>query len=153
MNFLKYLILLVFILSCATPTVVNVIGPNDNKMTCEELSSEIAKANKYFEEAQKAKKTNTPHNLGAILFFYPGYGVTLKNGTHLLVYNPNINGRSKLVLSESDDGINWTDKLILEDEEKGEFSYPAIIEASDGLVHISYTFNRRNIKHVVIEVN
>mgnify|MGYP007000284425 CR=1 len=27
----------------------------------------------------KAKKTNTPHNLGAILFFYPGYGVTLKN--------------------------------------------------------------------------
>ena len=80
-------------------------------------------------------------------------GVTLKNGTHLLVYNPNINGRSKLVLSESDDGINWTDKLILEDEETGEFSYPAIIEASDGLVHISYTFNRRNIKHVVIEVN
>ena len=80
-------------------------------------------------------------------------GVTLKNGTHLLVYNPNINGRSKLVLSESDDGINWTDKLILEDEETGEFSYPAIIEASDGLIHISYTFNRRNIKHVVIEVN
>ena len=79
MNFLKYLILLVFVLSCATPTVVNVIGPNDNKMTCEELSSEIAKANKYFEQAQKAKKTNTPHNLGAILFFYPGYGVTLKN--------------------------------------------------------------------------
>ena len=69
------------------------------------------------------------------------------------MYNPNINGRSKLVLSESDDGINWTDKLILEDEETGEFSYPAIIEASDGLVHISYTFNRRNIKHVVIEVN
>jgi alpha-L-fucosidase len=69
------------------------------------------------------------------------------------VYNPNINGRSKLVLSESDDGINWTDKLILEDKETGEFSYPAIIEASDGLVHISYTFNRRNIKHVVIEVN
>ena len=59
--------------------MVNVIGPNDNKMTCEELSSEIAKANKYFEQAQKAKKTNTPHNLGAILFFYPGYGVTLKN--------------------------------------------------------------------------
>ena len=30
-------------------------------------------------EAQKAKKTDTPHNIGALLFFLPGYGVTLKN--------------------------------------------------------------------------
>ena len=29
--------------------------------------------------AQKAKKTDKPHNIGAILFFLPGYGVTLKN--------------------------------------------------------------------------
>ena len=34
---------------CATPTVVNVIGPNDNKLTCEELSAEIA-ANEYADE-------------------------------------------------------------------------------------------------------
>ena len=79
MKFLKYLILLIFILSCATPTVVNVIGPNDNKLSCEELSAEIGKANHYADEAQKAKKANTPHNLGAILFFLPGYGVTVKN--------------------------------------------------------------------------
>ena len=72
-------ILLLFIASCATPTVVNVIGPNDNEMNCKELSAEILKANKYADEAQKAKKTGTPHNIGAILFFLPGYGVTLKN--------------------------------------------------------------------------
>ena len=71
--------LLLFIASCATPTVVNVIGPNDNEMSCKELSAEILKANQYADEAQKAKKTGAPHNIGAILFFLPGYGVTLKN--------------------------------------------------------------------------
>ena len=78
-KFFVYLFLFCFILSCATPTVVNVIGPNDNKFSCEELSTEIAKANQYADEAQKAKKTGSAHNLGAILFFLPGYGITLKN--------------------------------------------------------------------------
>ena len=71
--------LFLFIASCATPTVVNVIGPNDNEMNCKELSAEILKANQYADEAQQAKKTGKPHNIGAILFFLPGYGITLKN--------------------------------------------------------------------------
>ena len=71
--------LFLFIASCATPTVVNVIGPNDNEMSCKELSAEILKANQYADEAQQAKKTSAPHNIGAMLFFLPGYGVTLKN--------------------------------------------------------------------------
>ena len=73
-------LLILFILTaCATPTVVNIIGPNDNKLTCEELSKEIEIANKYANEAQEAKKMSSPHNIGAILFFLPGYGVTMKN--------------------------------------------------------------------------
>jgi len=76
---LVLLTLFLFNLSCATPTVVNVIGPNDNELSCKELSAEISKANQYANEAQKAKKTGTPHNIGALLFFFPGYGVTLKN--------------------------------------------------------------------------
>lgn len=76
---LTILSLFLVCISCATPTVVNVIGPNDNKLTCKELSEEIAKANKYADEAQEAKKMNKPHNLGAILFFLPGAGVTMKN--------------------------------------------------------------------------
>ena len=76
---LKLFTLFLFIASCATPTVVNVIGPNDNEMNCKELSAEILKANQYANEAQQAKKTGKPHNIGAILFFFPGYGVTLKN--------------------------------------------------------------------------
>ena len=57
-------------LSCATPTVVNVIGPNDTELNCKELSSEIAKANQYADEAHQAKKAGKPHNIGAILFFF-----------------------------------------------------------------------------------
>ena len=73
-------LLILFIISaCATPTVVNIIGPNDNKLTCEELSKEIEIANKYADEAQEAKKMSSPHNVGAILFFLPGAGVTMKN--------------------------------------------------------------------------
>ena len=71
--------LFLFCYSCATPTVINVIDPNDNKLNCEELSKEIAKANNYADEAQEAKKMNKPHNIGALLFFLPGAGVTMKN--------------------------------------------------------------------------
>jgi|TARA_B110001452_G_scaffold240062_1_gene221419 hypothetical protein len=78
-KFLVLLTLFIFGTSCAAPTVVNIIGPNDSQMNCEELSAEILKANQYADEAQQAKKTDKPHNIGAILFFLPGYGVTLKN--------------------------------------------------------------------------
>ena len=71
--------LFLVIASCANPTGVNVIGPNDNETNCKALSAEILKANQYADEAKQAKKTGTPHNIGAILFFLPGYGVTLKN--------------------------------------------------------------------------
>ena len=37
---LTLITLLLFTLSCATPTVVNVIGPNDNELNCKELSAE-----------------------------------------------------------------------------------------------------------------
>jgi hypothetical protein len=71
--------LALFLNACATPTVINVIGSNDNKLNCEELSLEIAKANQYADEAQEAKKMNKPHNIGALLFFLPGAGITMKN--------------------------------------------------------------------------
>ncbi|MBD1137700.1 hypothetical protein IDH33_02590 [Pelagibacterales bacterium SAG-MED43] len=76
---LVLLILKLFITSCATPTVVNVIQPRDNELSCKELNSEIAKANEYADEAQAAKKADKPHNVGAILFFLPGLGFTMAN--------------------------------------------------------------------------
>ena len=72
-------LLLLLLTACATPKVLNVIGPNDNKLTCAELSKEISLANKYADDAQEAKKMSSPHNIGAILFFLPGAGITMKN--------------------------------------------------------------------------
>ena len=65
--------------SCAAPTVVNVIGPNDDSLNCKELSAEIIKANHYADEAREAKKMSKPHNVAALLFFYPGAAVTMIN--------------------------------------------------------------------------
>tara|TARA_B100000575_G_C23109212_1_gene640549 strand:+ start:22 stop:1056 length:1035 start_codon:yes stop_codon:yes gene_type:complete len=79
--------------------------------------------------------------------------ITLKNGYHLLVYNPLKNGgddRKKLSVAVSKNGIDWEDQIILEEKKGFEFSYPAVIESLDGKIHISYTYDRKNIKHVIL---
>ena len=53
----------------------------------------------------------------------------------------------------SEDGLEWEAILTLEDQKKGEFSYPALIQANDGNLHLTYTYNRKNIKHLVFKVN
>jgi predicted neuraminidase len=77
--------------------------------------------------------------------------VTLKDGRHLLIYNHTPKGRSPLNLAVSRDGSAWQAALVLEDTPKGEFSYPAMIQTSDGMVHITYTWKRQRVKHVVID--
>ena len=83
--------------------------------------------------------------------------VTLRDGRQLLVYNHSgmIEGkwggsRTPLNVAVSKNGIDWTPVLILENE-PGEYSYPAVIQTDDNLVHITYTYNRESIKHVVID--
>ena len=78
-RFIDIFALLLIVSSCATPTVVNIIGPRDSSMTCEELSKERSKANGYADEARKQKKMGTPHNIGAFVLFFPALGVTMKN--------------------------------------------------------------------------
>ncbi len=76
--------------------------------------------------------------------------VTLADGRHLLVYNHTPRGRSPLNVAVSLDGVKWQAALVLESE-PGEYSYPAVIQAADGLVHITYTWKRREVKHVVVD--
>jgi predicted neuraminidase len=77
--------------------------------------------------------------------------VTLADGRHLLIYNHTPKGRSPLNLAVSQDGKTWEAALVFEDEPKKEFSYPAIIQTKDGLVHITYTWQRKKVKHVVLD--
>lgn len=78
--------------------------------------------------------------------------VTLKNGYHLLLCNPIPKGRNKLSLMGSSDGITWEELLVLENTADGEYSYPAIIQAQDGTVHLSFTHNRTKIKYFHLQL-
>jgi predicted neuraminidase len=76
--------------------------------------------------------------------------VTLKDGRQLVVYNHTKRGRSPLNVAVSNDGKEWQAAIVLESE-PGEYSYPAVIQTADGLVQVSYTWQRKRIKHVVID--
>lgn len=76
--------------------------------------------------------------------------VTLADRRYALVYNHTTRGRSPLNLAISEDGGNWQAALVLEDQ-PGEYSYPAVIQTSDGLIHTTYTWKRKRIKHVVVD--
>jgi SSS family solute:Na+ symporter len=82
--------------------------------------------------------------------------VTLYDGRQLLVYNHTLREgefpavRNMLNVAVSFNGTEWIPVLTLE-RQKDEFSYPAVIQASNGLVHITYTYKRQTIKHVVID--
>jgi predicted neuraminidase len=84
--------------------------------------------------------------------------VTTRSGLQVLIYNPAVmgsdwwNGRNELRVAVSRDGEKWKDVYELEKQPKGEFSYPAVIQTKDGLLHITYTYNRQNIKHVVLKL-
>lgn len=75
--------------------------------------------------------------------------VMLKDGRALLVYNHTSVGRSPLNVAVSQGGREWMAAAILEHEPSAEFSYPAVIQTADGLVHVTYTWKRQRIKHVV----
>lgn len=82
--------------------------------------------------------------------------VTLKDGRHLLIYNHtlrrqgNPRGRDMLNLAVTEDGEHWQAALVVE-VGQGEFSYPAIIQTSDGRVHATYTWRRQLVRHVVFD--
>jgi len=76
--------------------------------------------------------------------------VRLADGRFLLAYNPTAAGRGTLEVAVSTDGTHWRRGVVLEDS-AGEFSYPAMIQARDGRVHVTYTWMRRRIKHVVLD--
>ncbi|MHA8071907.1 sialidase family protein [Aquirufa ecclesiirivi] len=118
--------------------------------------------NGYILESYSSDQGKTWSALKAISLPNPNSGtdaVTLKDGRQVLVYNHVTKEsqewggkRSPLNVAISSDSKNWKELAMLENEPKAEFSYPAVIQTKDGKIHITYTWKREKIKHVVISL-
>lgn len=83
----------------------------------------------------------------------PGAGIeviALQSGNLALVYNDKQEGaRDKLAVSLSTDGGDtWKWTRHLENTPNGRFDYPSIVQAKDGTLHASYSYNLKTVKHV-----
>jgi predicted neuraminidase len=77
--------------------------------------------------------------------------VMMHDGRAMLVYNHATSGRGNLNVAISPDGRRWLAATILENTPGSEFSYPAVIQTADKMIHVTYTWNREKIKHMVID--
>lgn len=86
----------------------------------------------------------------------PGAGIAmtkLASGRLVLIFNNSEEDRSPINLIQStDDGETWTDLRTLESD-PGEYSYPCVMQTSDGAIHITYTYRRMSIKHTRVNEN
>ena len=104
----------------------------------------------------KIQLIDTPNNNSGL------DAVTLKDGRHVLICNDRPipkgikNGkgaRTPLSVMVSDDGVNWRHWITLEESPISQYSYPSIIQTSDGHIHCIYTWRRQRIKHVELDIN
>ncbi len=84
--------------------------------------------------------------------------VTLADGRHLIIYNhaktpmnASKGHRTPLNVALSKDGVKWYASLVLEDSEISQYSYPAVIQTADGMVHFIYTWRRERMKYVKVD--
>ncbi|MFZ4164049.1 sialidase family protein [Brevundimonas sp. NPDC058933] len=101
--------------------------------------------------------------IGAVDLPNPNSGTdasTLSDGRHLMIYNhagheparPGRGPRYPLNVGLSADGLSWRNVLTLESEALPHgYAYPAVVQASDGLVHVTYTHDRTRIRHVILD--
>lgn len=99
----------------------------------------------------KLRLIDTPNNNSGL------DAVTLTDGQQVLICNEKpipqgIKGgkglRTPLSLLTCMDGEHWSHWLTLEDSPVSQYSYPSIIQTSDGHIHCIYTWRRQRIKHV-----
>jgi predicted neuraminidase len=127
------------------PTIL-VHSPTRLQVLCRSRQRVVSEA--WSEDAGRTWSTMT-----ATALPNPSAGIDalrLADGRFLLAYNPTPSGRSRLDVAVSRDGRSWHRAVTLEDA-PGEYSYPALIQARDGRVHVTYTWRRERIKHVVLD--
>lgn len=102
----------------------------------------------------KLRLIDTPNNNSGL------DAVTLKDGRHVLICNDRPipkgikNGkglRTPLSVMVSDDGEHWKHWITLEESPVSQYSYPSIIQTSDGNIHCIYTWRRQRVKHVELK--
>ncbi len=125
---------------------LQILNRSKTKMILTSWSTDNGRTWSEFEESQ------LPNNNSGI------DGVTLADGRHILIYNhikpkKTWGDRNVLNMAISEDGINWEAAVLLENDPDPdtEYSYPAVIQTKDGMVHITYTWNRELIKHVAVD--
>ena len=143
-------------LSCIQPTLLTLAGGRIQMLCRSNKSNRICES--HSDDGGKSwsplAATTLPNNNSGI------DAVTLADGRHLLVYNHTTadqadgghKGRGILNVATSHDGRQWDAALVLErTSENKQYSYPSVIQTKDGLVHIVYTWDRKRIKHVVLD--
>ena len=91
----------------------------------------------------KPEATNLPNPDSGIS------GIRLPQGRLLVTFNDATWGRSNLSLALSDDeGRSWKRIAILENDNEKSFSYPYMMQASDGVIHVTYSWDGRKVKEV-----
>jgi predicted neuraminidase len=97
-----------------------------------------------------AQKTDIPNTASVQV-------LALSDGRWAFIGNDIDDGRYQISLYLSDDeGKTWKWKTYLEQVKKGDgsFSYPSMLQASDGMLHITYSYQREEkleaIKYVVV---
>lgn len=86
--------------------------------------------------------------------------VTMKDGRHVLIYNnfSTLSGtpkgpRTPLCIAISEDGVKWKNILTLEDSPISQYSYPSIIQGRTGKLHVVYTWRRKRISYMEIDLD
>ena len=128
------------------PTIL-VHSPSTIQILCRTRQGVIA-------EAWSQDEGRTWGKMSATALPNPSAGIDtvhLRDGGFLLVYNPSDKSRGKLQVARSSDGKSWAPLVVLEEQPTGEYSYPAMIQTRDGFVHVTYTWRRERIKHVVVD--
>jgi predicted neuraminidase len=78
--------------------------------------------------------------------------VRLRDGRIVLIFNNSTNARTPLNLAVSSDGEHFTVFKTLEDG-PGQYSYPAIVQATNGDLLMTYSWRRQTIKFVRVPLS
>lgn len=132
---------------CIQPSLLT-LADGTLKALCRTKNGRLATTTSHDggETWSKVELTDLPNNNSGV------DAVTLQDGRHVIVYNPvsvapgeEMGARTPLVIAISSDGDHWSDILTLEDDNLGEYSYPAVIQGQNGNLYCTYTWHRQRI--------